>query len=123
MRVPRRRSSRDVEWCRTVAPRVEDVLDTTSHLCSRRFALGACHEEVVVVGVDMPDGGHDGTRSPKQARDDCRLRAISSAGSFSITSEIRSSAEAWTSYWESAVGVLALATRTTVRAMRRWTVS
>ena len=52
--------SRDVEWCRTVAPGVEDVLDTTSHLCSRRFALGAGHEEVVVIGVDMSDGGHDG---------------------------------------------------------------
>jgi hypothetical protein len=56
----RRRSSTDVEWCRTVAPGVEDVLDTTSHLCSRRFALGAGHEEVVVVGVDISDGGHDG---------------------------------------------------------------
>jgi hypothetical protein len=32
----------------------------TSHLCSRRFALGAGHEEVVVVGVDMSDGGRDG---------------------------------------------------------------
>ena len=60
LRLPRKRSSRPVERCRTVAPRVEDVLDTTSHLCSRGFALDAGHEEVVVVGVDMPDGGHDG---------------------------------------------------------------
>ena len=59
------RSSKDVEWCRTVAPGVEDVLDTTSHLCARRFALGAGHEEVVVVGVDMPDGGHDGESDPR----------------------------------------------------------
>ena len=76
-----------VEWCRTVAPGVEDVLDTTSHLCSRRFALGAGHEEVVVVGVDMSDGGHDGEsdglgfqRSPRGAPPDaatapcCRVK-------------------------------------------------
>ena len=54
------RSSKDVEWRRTVAPGVEDVLDTSSHLCARRFALGAGHEKVVVVSVDMPDGGRDG---------------------------------------------------------------
>ena len=62
---PRKRSSRPVEWCCTVAPRVEDVLDTTSHLCSPRFARGARHEEVVVVGVNMPDGGHDGESDPR----------------------------------------------------------
>jgi len=65
VRVPRNRSSRPVEWCCTVAPRIEDVLDATSHLCWPRFAHGDRHEEVVVVGVDMPDGGHDGESDPR----------------------------------------------------------
>src|ERR1700742_4896321 len=76
------RSSKDVEWCRTVAPGVEDVLDTSSHSCSCRFALGAGHEEVVVVGVDMPDGRRDGEsdglglqRSPGGASPDAATAA------------------------------------------------
>src|SRR6185295_12708865 len=58
---PSRRARRlSVEHRNTVAPRVQDVLDTTSHVCSCRFAVDPRHEQDVVVGVDMADGGNDG---------------------------------------------------------------
>ena len=63
--LPQCRSADVASRWRTVAPGVEDVLDTSSHLCARRFALGAGHEKVVVVGVDMPDGGRDGESDPR----------------------------------------------------------
>src|SRR6478609_283328 len=49
-----------VEHRNTVAPRVDDVLDTLVHLCASRFAVATRHEQDVVVGVDMADGGNDG---------------------------------------------------------------
>ena len=49
-----------VEHRNTVAPRVDDVLDTLVHVCASRFAVDPRHEQGVVVGVDMADGGNDG---------------------------------------------------------------
>lgn len=43
----------------TFAPGIDDVLDTLLHLRSSRFAVHSRHEQVVVVGVDMADGGDD----------------------------------------------------------------
>jgi hypothetical protein len=49
-----------VEHRNTVPPRVDDVLYTLMHLCASRFAVDTRHEQRVVIGVDMADGGDDG---------------------------------------------------------------
>src|SRR5262245_59315176 len=51
--------SLSVEHCNTVAPRIDHVLDALVHLCPSRFAVDTRHEQGVVVGVDMADGGDD----------------------------------------------------------------
>ena len=49
-----------VEHRNTVAPRVDDVLDTLMHLRAGRFPVGTGHEQGTVVGVGMADRGDDG---------------------------------------------------------------
>ena len=58
--VGRRQAALFVEHRNTVAPGIDDILDTLVHLCSSRFAVDTRHEQLVVVGVDMADGGDDG---------------------------------------------------------------
>src|SRR3954468_4424545 len=55
-----RHNGLSVEHRHTVAPRVDDVLDTLLHLCASRFAVDTRHQQGVVVGVDMADGSDDG---------------------------------------------------------------
>src|SRR4051812_40258212 len=55
-----RHNGLSVEHRHTVAPRVDDVLDTLVHLCASRFAVDTRHQQGVVVGVDMAHGGDDG---------------------------------------------------------------
>src|SRR5206468_2996707 len=48
-----------VEQRNTIAPRIEDIRDTLAHLCASRFPVDTRHEQCVVGGVDMADGGDD----------------------------------------------------------------
>jgi hypothetical protein len=59
---PRRDAPRwlSVEHRNTVAPRVDDVLDTLMHLCASRFAVDTRHQQGVIFGLDMADGRDDG---------------------------------------------------------------
>jgi hypothetical protein len=54
------RASSGVEDGGAVAPGVEDVVDAVAHSVAGVVAINAGHEQVVVVGVDVADGGGDG---------------------------------------------------------------